>query len=1263
MRKKSGGPQSSRPRLGREPKQNGAARPKPAIRVAQENAGRRKSKSAGKSTERNPATISRIIERHPSRPFPIVGIGASAGGLEAFGSFLKALSAETGMAFVLVQHMDPAHESMLNRLLERDTAMPVFQVQDGMAVEPNYVYVIPPNTKMTIQAGRLRLVARPTGELRYSPIDSFLHSLAADQQGLAIGVILSGIGSDGTKGLQAIKSEGGITFAQDEHSAKYPGMPLSAVAAECVDLVLPPEKIARELARIGRYPYLDIARQPPIEEAPSGEDGNLLKIFRLLRTATGVDFTYYKQATIQRRISRRMVVRQCENLAQYLKFVQEHPDEVKALFQDVLIHVTAFFREPEVHQTLQKFILPRIAARLGEPLRIWVPGCSTGEEVYSLAISLHELWGETASHPAIQIFGTDISEADIQKARAAIYAEASTASLSAERLRRFFVKREGGHQVVKPIREMCVFARHDLTRDPPFSRMDLISCRNVLIYLAPAMQKKVLGFFHYALKPAGFLILGKSEGVSAAANLFSPANRKANVYSRKPAAPNPLPDFGLTEYGRSHAALPLRSQPAPPFDLRKQAERIVLERYAPPGFIVDGDLHILHFQGDTGPFLGPAQGEASFELLKLVRPELILETRAAIQEAKKLGIPAHREGIPFTRNGQTYRLDVEAVPVPGRSRKSVDFLVLFQNQRPEISEKIRPASQRSFEKTLKDSEAERLKRQLASAQEQLRSLVGDHEAAAEELRAANEEVLSSNEELQSTNEELQTAKEELQSSNEELTTLNEELHQRNVELAQTAADLNSLLDVIEMPILILGNDRRIRRFTPVGKQLLNLVSADIGRPISEIRVNLHIPDLDRMAREVVEHRIAVEREVRDQKGHWYALRMRPYQSAASRVEGILVVLVDIHDVKQYSTAIVETMRGSLLVLDSHLSVLLASQGFYKTFHVKREETESKLLWKLGDNQWDIPRLRELLEKVLPEKKEVVNYEVEHEFPAIGIKTMLLNARQLTDGGSPKILLVIEDITERKAAQERIRLLLARQMVGAEEEEKRIARELHDSFGPRLAGLNLMLGNVASRLSAQPDLARELREVSHEISEATKSAHDLSHALHPAALMQLGLASALEAECATFSRLSGINVNFTEENEPVSLPEEVALCFYRVAQASLENVRKHAHVKTASVRLARRGQETVMEIRDSGRGFNVNSAHKGGGLGLVSMEERVRLINGRLSVNSKPGEGTQVEVRVASEKISPLEPARASGGLKISRKVSDENFQNFQKFEL
>ena len=473
-------------------------------------------------------------------PYPIVGVGASAGGFEAFRELLKALPSDTGLALVLVQHLDPGHESLLAKLLSNATAMPVREVEEGMAVEPNHVYVIPPNKTMGIRNGTLHLIARGEPAAKHLPVDYFLTSLAEDRGNRAVGVILSGTASDGTLGLKAIKAEGGITFAQDSKSAKYDGMPRSAIAAGCVDLVLPPEAIALELSRIGRHPYLRMPPPAPAAEPAVEGDDDLRKLFLVLQKATGVNFTYYKYSTIKRRIARRMLLHKLESLPQYLHFLHVNPAEPSALCEDILIHVTGFFREPEAFQALAREIFPKVFDNKapGESIRVWVPGCSTGEETYSVAMVLLECLGDRVSGLPIQIFGTDISEVAIEKARAGVYSESSLAQVSPERLRRFFVKVDGGFQIAKSLREMCVFARQDLAQDPPFSRLDLISCRNVLIYMGPVLHKKVLGTFHYALKPAGFLMLGKSESMSGFTDLFTVLDREHKIWSKRPAEPS-----------------------------------------------------------------------------------------------------------------------------------------------------------------------------------------------------------------------------------------------------------------------------------------------------------------------------------------------------------------------------------------------------------------------------------------------------------------------------------------------------------------------------------------------------------------------------------------------------------------------------------------------------------------------------------------------------------------------------------------------------
>jgi len=1168
----------------------------------------------------------------PATPFPIVGVGASAGGLEAFTALLTALRADTGMAFVLIQHMDPQHRSVLVSLLRKATAMPVREVADGMAVEPNHVYVIPPNALMTISKGVLGLEPRVQGAVRNLPIDHFFQALADDLGSGAIGVILSGTASDGTQGLKCIKAQGGITFAQDQESARYAGMPLNAVAAGCVDLVLPPERIAAELSRINGHPYLRGVRAT--EESDAGEDG-VRKICSLLRSATGVDFRLYKPATIARRIARRMALRKVETSDQYTQLLIRDRNELHALYEDIFIHVTGFFRDPESVQALQQAVFAEILSSKGPGhIRIWVPGCSSGEEVYTIAMLLFEQAGESRNQAAVQIFGTDISERAIEQARSGIYPESSLAGVSRERQKRFFNKVEGGFQIAKSLRDVCVFARHDLAKDPPFSRLDLISCRNVLIYMGPVLQKRVIETFHYALKPDGHLLLGRSESLSSYSNLFSLRDNKHKVFSRRPFS-SPL-HLNAGPARADATRIPAADIPATPvFDSRREAERVLLDQYAPAALVVDSRLQIVHFQGKTSPFLAPAAGEPSFHLLRMARPELVVDLRTAIHQAKKEGGEVRKSGIPLQQDGTPVLVDLQVWPLKGRGARECDFLVVLQQAaRQEPPESKKPKVSRWEGKQRMQAETMRRDRELASAHEQLRAMIQDNEAASEEMRAMNEEVLSSNEELQSTNEELETAEEELESSNEELTTLNDELHKRNAELSQLTDDLSNLLTGVDIPILFLDTDLRIRRFTPLAGSVLHVMAADLGRPITDIAYTLEVADWRELASQTIRESRVIEREVRDGEGHWYALRMRPYKTGEKKIEGVLVALLDIDAVKRsleeaseardFAEAIVETVRGPLLVLDAKLRVERATGRFYETFGGSPVDTEGRAFFELGGGQWDIPRLRTRLEEHLLAGLRFEDFEVEHDFPSIGYRCLVFNARQIQrpSGGAPMILLAIEDVTQRKRSD------LARLATVQEEERRRVARELHDDLIQRLAGLGMDLGACAADTPASSRrLKKGLRQFQSRVVEAAEVGRRVAYELHPFQLEDLGLTAALRAHCESLGTSQGLAVDFTSRSLPDGLRPEIAACLYRVVQESLRNVARHAQVKRATVTLEGTADSVRLSVEDRGVGFTVRATNAGPGLGLVGMKDRVQLVNGKMSIESEPGKGTRVLVEV------------------------------------
>ncbi|WP_295451608.1 chemotaxis protein CheB [uncultured Thiodictyon sp.] len=863
---------------------------------------------------------------------PVVGIGASAGGLEAYRRLVEHLPTDTGMAFVLVQHLDPQHRSLLAELIGSATRMPVTEATDGLAVQPNHIYTIPPNVTLGILHGRLQILERITERGRHLPVDDFLRSLAADQGDQAIGVVLSGTASDGTAGLAAIKAAGGLTLVQDQVSAAYWGMPGSAVAAGCADLILPPQEIAQELARMARHPLLRQRLPPEDAIAGDGAANALAKIYLLLRSRSGNDFALYKQTTVRRRIRRRMLVHKLDRLADYVRFLQSTPTELDALFQDMLIQVTGFFRDPETFAALRTLVLPQVftayRVRAGAQLpsqtqvRIWCPACSTGEEPYSLAMTLLECLGEEEGAPvppvAIQIFATDIDEQAIATARRGVYPERITAEVSAERLRRFFVKVGGGYQVNKALRDLCIFAVQNVAKDPPFSRLDLVCCRNLLIYFGPVLQKRVLQVFHYALEPTGFLMLGPSETIGQQADLFALVDQPSKIYGKKSVAGR----LGYEFTPRTPVQDGLTEPPLPkPVGLgrhpQQEADELVLARYSPPGVIVNADLEILHFRGQVGRYLDPSPGAASLNLLKMAGRRLFVALRAALSQAQQSHAPVHMPGVAYERNGGEGVVDLQVLPLRTPVNGESCLLVLFEAAGSEPHGV--PAEAQAVPRLSGDDYIASLERELASNRDYLQAAIAEQEGTNEELRSLNEEIQSANEELQSTNEELETAKEELQSTNEELVTVNDELEHRNTALAAANNDITNMLASINLPILMLDNELRIRQFTPQAERLLNLIGADLGRPIGNIKPNIDIPNLDALVRRVIDHLSIESLELQDNAGHWYSVRVRPYKTLDHRIDGAVITFMDIDEIKEAErlrTALTEERRLVVLVRDA-----------------------------------------------------------------------------------------------------------------------------------------------------------------------------------------------------------------------------------------------------------------------------------------------------------------------------------------------------------
>ena len=973
----------------------------------------------------SPADAVRAPGRRPaSTAFPVVGVGASAGGLDAFRQLLSHVPADSGIAFVLVQHLDPTRESLLSDALAQATTMKVTQAVQGAPVEANRVYVNPPGAQMAIEQGVLKLSPVEEDKHRpHLPIDFFLRSLAAERGRQAVGVILSGTASDGTAGLAAIREHGGITFAQDPRSARFGGMPQSAIDAGVVDFCLPLPALGAELFRLARHPYL--VRSEPVPPTPAGA-ALLEQVLALVRASTGVDFAEHKVATLKRRLARRMAVRKAPDVASYVEMLRRDPAEVRSLYEDLLIKFTSFFREEESFDEMKAIAFPEILRHKppDAPIRAWVVGCATGEEVYSLAISLIEHFGDVPSAHPILIFGSDLSEKAIEHARAGLYSDDAVRGLGEERLRRFFVRTERGWRVSQAVRDLCVFVRHDVARDPPFSRLDLVSCRNVLIYFGQALQRRVLAAAHYCLNTPGYLLLGRSESASGVPKWFAPASKGGRLYLRKPGPSTfRFARVGAVPFAPLRSATHDRLPPVTSGELGRHFDDLVLARYGPPGVVVNDNLEVIQFRGRTGPYLEPPEGEPQSQLLKMARAGLAAPLRIALAEARKTSAPVRKERVVV--EGATGRIcDLVVLPAKGTDGERA-FVVLFEERAPAAPTR----SARSRGRTgRRDAPARRaLEEELSSTKEYVAALLEEHGRGNNALASANDELVSGNEELQILNEELETAKEELQSTNEELTTVNDELHGRNQDLQLVNADVLNLLDAVEIPILMLDPERRIRRFTRRASTFMGLTPADVGRRITDVALPLQAPDLEAWIARAMEESTLVEGEVQDRFDRWHRLQIRPYRAADGSTAGAILSLVDIDKLRQevstaqwardYSRSLVEAVQVPLVVLDAGLRVLSANAAYYLLFREKAAETEGHGFFELGAGEWDVAELRRAVAAVLRAEGRFQALDLEREFPGAGHRAASVSGCAVpSPAGEPMILLAIEDITERRQGE-------------------------------------------------------------------------------------------------------------------------------------------------------------------------------------------------------------------------------------------------------
>jgi two-component system CheB/CheR fusion protein len=954
----------------------------------------------------------------------IVGIGASAGGLEAFETFFRSIPPNTGLAFVLVPHLDPSHASILTEILQRCSSIPVHEAVDHMQVEADHVYVIPPNRDMAIFHGVLQLSLPDIPRGLRMPIDAFLRSLAEDQGDKAIGIVLSGTGTDGTLGLRAILGAGGITLVQEPATARYDGMPTSAIQLGYASHVLAPDKM---LAAIQVSMHGLNRHQEAVERVAPATGNGINRILMLLRSATGHDFAQYKKSTIGRRIERRMSQHSLEDIEVYARYLKEHPAEIRMLFKELLINVTSFFRDPEAFAYMMQNVLPELFE--GKPdgyvFRVWVAGCATGEEAYSIAILLREYQEEVEkqSHLTyrIQIYSTDLDDDAIAVARAGMYPPNIAQDVTPDRLRRFFIKEEGGYRIKKDIREMVVFAVQNVIKDPPFTRLDLLSCRNLMIYLEPELQNRLLPTFNYALKQGGVLFLSPSESIGNHPDLFVALNRKWKFYRAIHSASS-----SRVSAGTGLAWVDDEANKIPEEVMKKAKEtnfaeltrRVLLQSYAPASVVADIKGNILFVHGDTGRYLRPAPGQATLNLVEMAREGLQVELRSAMMLAVNQNTATLNREVSVKTNGdfQTILLSVRSLTAPEVSGQGL-LLISFQ----EISPPTTPDKQTRTKRLSGPAEVQRifeLERELAYGKESHQAIIEEQQASNEELKSTNEELQSTNEELQSTNEELETSKEELQSLNEELVTVNSELQAKIEQLANMQNDMKNLLDNINIGTIFLDINLRIRRFTRDASKVYRLVATDVGRSLADIKADILGDDLVADARGVLDTLMPREREVQTSNGAWYLARIQPYRTLDNMIDGVVLTFADIsariaaeaaiQSQRHLAEAIVDTVREPLLVLDENWKVISVSQSFLAKFKVSAEETMNKIIFDLGNRQWDIPALHELLENILLSDQSFEGFLVEHDFPNIGHQKMLLNARRIISP-SPMILLAMEPI--------------------------------------------------------------------------------------------------------------------------------------------------------------------------------------------------------------------------------------------------------------
>ena len=1220
-----------------------------------------------------------LVQRARSGPAMVVGIGASAGGIKALGEFFANVAPETPIAYVVILHLSPDHDSRLAEVLQTSTKMPVMQVRETVALQPSRVYVIPPNQALEVSDGALRLVPMKGQEERRAPVDMFFRTLADAYGPYAAAIVLSGTGPNGSNGLKRVKEYGGLTVAQDPDEAEYADMPRNSIATGLVDFIDP---VAEIPARIRAYyerldddgivdpPAVDhdgaesLAGVRTLRATPDWRD-----ILTVLRLRTGQDFSNYKPATLRRRVERRLNVRGLSSLSEYARLLREHPEEPAALMKELLISVTNFFRDPEAFAALDKRVMPEIFARkhAGDQVRVWSAGCATGEEAYSLAMLLIEHSSTLVDGPTVQVFATDLDEAAVAHAREGIYTEADVADVSPERLQRFFQRETGGFRVRRELRETVLFVHHNVIDDPPFSHLDLIVCRNLLIYLNRTVQDRLIETFHFALRPGGFLFLGTSESADGEIDLFVQVDKNAHIYESRSVASRPalpLADRALPSAPVFHR-LP---EPRPPSERISPGELHLrlLEQYSPPSFVVNEENVLLHASPLATRYLQMPAGEPSRDIFRILIPELRADVRTALHLATQQRGPVEVGGIKLANPAGPQQLTIKVKP----SLREDDpprgyFLVVIEEETPQPQTGAAPVHLQSPA----EPESRRLEDELQRVKTQLRTTIEQYETHSEEARAANEELQAMNEELRSAAEELETSKEELQSVNEELTTVNQELKIKLEELGLTNNDFQNLINSTDIGTIFLDRLMRVKLSTPSVQKIFNLLPTDIGRRLSDITSRLLYDGLHDDILQVLDKLQTIEREVRTNDGRHYLMRILPYRTMDDRIDGVSMTFHDVTDWRRAESRVRASEERLRFLIDSAIDYAILTMkddgridswnpGAERIFGYRSDEIIGKdaaVLFTPEDRGQGIPE-QELQIARATGKADDERWHVRKDgsrFYCSGVMTRIGDgatagfakiARDLTSQRQAEATLqnahseletrvgertaqLQSEVERHASAQQHVMRLLHRIVTAQEDERARIARDLHDQLGQQLTALRLALERHRESQHARTpadDLERALA-LTHEVDAQVDF---LAWQLRPAVLDDLGLVAALPRFLTEWSAHYGVKTNFqTTGNFPPRMSPEAETAFYRVTQEALNNVVKHAHATRVDVVLEGQPNAITLVIEDDGVGFESAAVEKSvTGVGLAGMRERAALIGGALQIETAPGKGTTIYLR-------------------------------------